>query len=157
MQEQVNHPEHYQNRAEPLEPIDVLRFAPFDLGNALKYLICAGHKGDRLTDLRKAKWYIQTARETFQMLDAPYQDFWQCQRYFVRKFTAISSKESEPYGVLLKSWCVEDFMKGIEDLLDDEIKREQGAPKVTRLSDVPRAFCIDNIVVKYQDGTELRI
>lgn len=30
----------------------------FSLGNAIKYILRAGHKGDALTDLHKARWYL---------------------------------------------------------------------------------------------------
>jgi hypothetical protein len=57
----VNHPPHYQ--AGGLEVIDVIEgFAlGFRLGNAVKYILRAGKKGDRLEDLKKAAWYL--ARE----------------------------------------------------------------------------------------------
>lgn len=58
----VNHPSHYQTAA-GLETIDVIEAFElnFNLGNAVKYLLRAGKKGDRLEDLKKAAWYI--ARE----------------------------------------------------------------------------------------------
>ena len=61
----VNHPKHYVEQSAKLEPIMVLRYAPFDLGNAFKYIIRAGHKNDYLQDLKKAKWYLECALETF--------------------------------------------------------------------------------------------
>lgn len=33
----------------------------FLTGNAIKYLWRAGHKGDKLEDLKKARWYIDRA------------------------------------------------------------------------------------------------
>ena len=60
MEEMVNHPKHYQ--ANGLEAIDVLEaFFPHSplLWNAAKYLLRAGHKDDKVQDLRKAMWYIQ--------------------------------------------------------------------------------------------------
>ena len=63
MAEAVNSPAHYT--AGGIETIDYLRakltpeqFAGFCLGNALKYLSRAGLKGDRVTDWRKAAWYL---------------------------------------------------------------------------------------------------
>lgn len=56
----INHPPHYH--AESMEAIDVIEaFAAgnFHRGNALKYLLRAGRKGDATADLRKAIWYIE--------------------------------------------------------------------------------------------------
>lgn len=54
----VHCPEHYA-RLDP-EPITVIEAwrLPYHLGNVLKYLARAGHKGDTLEDLRKARWYL---------------------------------------------------------------------------------------------------
>lgn len=58
----VNSPAHYQ-LADGLEAIDVIDQtvedpASFYRGNAIKYLLCAGRKGDAREDLRKARYYI---------------------------------------------------------------------------------------------------
>lgn len=73
----VNHPKHYVEQSAKIEPIDILRFAPFDLGNALKYMIRAGHKDNELQDLKKAKWYLDCAIDSASatVVDCPYQDF----------------------------------------------------------------------------------
>ena len=42
-----------------LELIDLIDNKSFCTGNAIKYLIRAGLKGDRLEDLEKAKYYIE--------------------------------------------------------------------------------------------------
>ena len=54
----VEHPSHY-NQGE-YEVIDVINDwkLNFNLGNAVKYLARAGHKGNIIEDLKKAKWYI---------------------------------------------------------------------------------------------------
>ena len=56
----INHPPHYLGR-NGIKSIDVIeRYGlGFALGNALKYLLRAGRKGDdALTDLQKAEWYL---------------------------------------------------------------------------------------------------
>lgn len=55
----VNHPPHYGGDT-PYEAIKVIRAwgLGFALGNAVKYLCRAGKKGDRLEDLRKARFYL---------------------------------------------------------------------------------------------------
>lgn len=52
-------PEHY-NRLKP-EPKDVIRSwgLNFNMGNAVKYIARAGHKGDIVEDLKKAQQYLQ--------------------------------------------------------------------------------------------------
>lgn len=52
-------PEHY-NRLDP-QPKDVIYSwgLNFNLGNAVKYISRAGHKGDAVEDLKKAQQYIQ--------------------------------------------------------------------------------------------------
>ena len=54
----VNSPLHYQrNGAECIDIIEAFELG-FNLGNATKYILRAGHKGDRNEDLRKAIWYL---------------------------------------------------------------------------------------------------
>lgn len=55
----VNKPIHYQT-ASGLQPIDVIeKFGiNFHLGNAIKYILRAGKKGNKTQDLEKALWYI---------------------------------------------------------------------------------------------------
>ncbi len=56
--DQVNHPSHYQSNG--LEVIDVIEAFSlgFPLGNAIKYILRADKKDDRLQDLKKAAWYL---------------------------------------------------------------------------------------------------
>jgi hypothetical protein len=59
MTDLINHPPHYV-AANGLETIDVIeRYGlDFHLGNAIKYLLRADRKGDALSDLKKARWYL---------------------------------------------------------------------------------------------------
>lgn len=52
----VNHPEHYTHLK--VEAIDITENFNFNMGNALKYIIRADHKGKPIEDLKKAAWYI---------------------------------------------------------------------------------------------------
>lgn len=54
----VNHPSHY-NRGK-IEVIDFIedQGLSFHLGNVIKYITRAGSKGDKLEDLKKARWYL---------------------------------------------------------------------------------------------------
>ena len=54
----VNHPEHYKTGG--IETIDFIeaKNLGYNLGNVVKYLTRADHKGNRLQDLQKAQWYL---------------------------------------------------------------------------------------------------
>jgi len=56
----VDKPLHYQT-VSGMQPIDVIEAFElgFNLGNAAKYILRAGKKNCRTTDLAKALWYIQ--------------------------------------------------------------------------------------------------
>ena len=60
--ENVVKPEHYQGmyQGTTIEAIDVIEAfdLAFNLGNALKYIVRAGKKGDKIEDLHKASYYI---------------------------------------------------------------------------------------------------
>lgn len=55
----VVHPKHYNTgRIEVIEAIEAWGLG-FCLGNAVKYIARADHKGKPVEDLEKAKWYIE--------------------------------------------------------------------------------------------------
>ena len=60
-QDQVNHPPHYT--AGGIETIDFIEAKGLDynLGNVVKYITRAEHKGDKIKDLQKAQWYLSRA------------------------------------------------------------------------------------------------
>ena len=65
----VNHPPHYRWLPGDVEVIDITENFGFRLGNVLKYVLRADHKGQPLEDLKKALWYLQRevdAREAMQ-------------------------------------------------------------------------------------------
>lgn len=54
----VNHPSHYtRGRIEVIDFIEDQQL-PYHLGNVIKYIARAGYKGDKLEDLKKARWYL---------------------------------------------------------------------------------------------------
>lgn len=59
----VNHPPHY--KVGGIETIDFIEAKGLDynLGNVVKYVTRADHKGNKLQDLQKAKWYLDRAIE----------------------------------------------------------------------------------------------
>jgi len=54
----INHPAHYT--AGGIETIDFIeaKGLGYHLGNVVKYITRADHKGDRLENLKKAQWYL---------------------------------------------------------------------------------------------------
>lgn len=60
MTDLINHPPHYRG-AGGLEAIEVIeRYGlGYHLGNAIKYLLRAGKKGELQGDLEKARWYLR--------------------------------------------------------------------------------------------------
>lgn len=58
--EAVNHPAHYGGANNPYEAIKVIEAwnLNFCLGNTVKYIGRADHKGNKLEDLKKAAWYL---------------------------------------------------------------------------------------------------
>lgn len=67
-EDKINHPSHYTwlKTLVGIEVIDIIRHMDFDLGNAIKYILRAGHKSEEgytdtakmIEDLKKAVWYI---------------------------------------------------------------------------------------------------
>ena len=55
----VNHPAHYKTGG--IETIDFIeaKNLNYRLGNVVKYVTRADHKGDRLENLKKAQWYLE--------------------------------------------------------------------------------------------------
>lgn len=67
----VNSPAHYNQY--PMEVIDMLRtyftseeYYGFLIGNMIKYLLRADHKGQKELDLEKAEWYRKKAEEFYK-------------------------------------------------------------------------------------------
>ena len=58
MEDLVNHPSHY--KVGGIETIDFIeaKGLNYHLGNAVKYISRADHKGTAIQDLKKAVWYI---------------------------------------------------------------------------------------------------
>ena len=60
----INSPAHYKIGG--IETIDFIeaKNLGYNLGNVVKYITRADHKGNKLEDLRKAQWYLTRAIET---------------------------------------------------------------------------------------------
>jgi len=57
----VNHPPHYKTGG--IETIDFIEAKElgYHLGNVIKYVTRAKHKGNEIEDLKKAQWYLERA------------------------------------------------------------------------------------------------
>ena len=58
MSDPVNHPAHYTSHPSGIECLQITRHMGFNLGNAIKYVWRADLKGSAITDLEKARFYI---------------------------------------------------------------------------------------------------
>ena len=59
MEDNVNHPSHYNSgNIEVIDAIEDWNLG-FCLGNAVKYIARADHKGKPIEDLEKAIWYLE--------------------------------------------------------------------------------------------------
>ncbi len=54
----VDHPKHYNSHPSGVECIDIVEHCSFNIGNVIKYLWRADHKGATLEDLKKAAFYL---------------------------------------------------------------------------------------------------
>ena len=63
MRDMVNHPAHY--KVGGIETIDFIeaKKLSYNLGNVVKYITRADHKGSRKMDLEKARWYLNRELE----------------------------------------------------------------------------------------------
>lgn len=94
MNDLVNSPQHYTAVATQLEPIDVLRYAPFNLGNALKYILRAPYKGNALLDYQKAIKYLTWALEDIIHDNVePYDKFFTHYGLLLKKFKPLQGVE----------------------------------------------------------------
>lgn len=55
----VDHPKHYTTHTSGIECIQITECMNFCLGNAIKYIWRAPHKGRKKEDLEKAIWYLK--------------------------------------------------------------------------------------------------
>lgn len=96
-EEKINHPKHYNAHLSGVEAIDVCEHMPFNIGNAVKYLFRAEHKGAASDDVKKAAWYLrrEAARvRTWGHLESAYPIEW-----FEAKIDRVIA--AEPMGSVL--------------------------------------------------------
>lgn len=116
-------PEHYRQCCAVIEPRDILKKLPFQLGNACKYLLRAKYKGNEKQDLLKALDYLTWAKEAQEDLD-PYkaQEFMYLIPYFNNDYLLLLFCKDITYVNYLDTICrvkyrineIEDFEEGKE-------------------------------------------
>lgn len=94
MTDNVNSPAHYKNAAATLEPIDVLRHAPFCFGNVLKYILRAGGKGDPFEDIAKARRHWNWEWENIEAKDLTASTYLRDYGYYLRLFPRLKDLNS---------------------------------------------------------------
>lgn len=63
--EMINHPSHYNQGIEAIDYIESHKMN-FNIGNVIKYVTRAKHKGTELQDLKKASWYLNREIERLE-------------------------------------------------------------------------------------------
>lgn len=91
MTDNVNHPAHYES-ASGVECIEVASALPYALGNAVKYVWRAPHKGHYREDMLKAQWFLHQYIDEWQSADArtPVNDLVLCDLNFERAFSGMT-------------------------------------------------------------------
>lgn len=59
-------PKHYEKACAKIEPREFLKYLPFQLGNACKYILRYQYKGHPVEDLKKALDYLEWAGEDYE-------------------------------------------------------------------------------------------
>lgn len=63
--EMINHPSHYTQGIEAIDYIESHKMN-FNIGNVIKYITRAKHKGTELQDLKKGLWYLNREIERLE-------------------------------------------------------------------------------------------
>lgn len=125
--EMVNHPDHYNSHPSGVEVIEIVRYFDFNVGNALKYLMRAPYKGNRLQDTKKALWYLCDARDNVPDTELMINDA-QGTKFEAAVKTLL---ECEPADSALAR--VMDHLFGVEDAIDWAVMIEIVEREVARL------------------------
>lgn len=136
----VNHPSHYEQERIPvtiyLEPIDLCELYGFNVGNAIKYLLRAKHKGAYVQDLMKAQWYL--IREKDLLAKYPYLEGQGGTRYSASVFAIFESYRKHNHFIFT---LIDDYgeyssksLKETANLIEDTIHENERADD-TRLFD----------------------
>ena len=131
----VNHPKHYMEGpvTRLIECIDITRYLPFSLGNAIKYVWRAGSKGDTdkaLEDLDKALWYLDDWADMMDGLPTPVRDVYLAQVAYVAPIVKLLSGDDQTIE--------EDVIKAafIRNLIENPEPNGVEALQIQRLKEI---------------------
>ncbi len=118
----INHPKHYATHPSGVEAIDICELLSFNLGNALKYVWRAKHKGNEEEDLAKSLWYIRRELRLSAFFDGRTGGIW----LNVQK-TLDAEGVDTTFGEFLKTMLeynhsedtYEDLLKNLEMFLEE--------------------------------------
>lgn len=82
-------PEHYRKCCGVVEPRELLKRLPFQLGNACKYLLRAPHKESEEKDLLKALDYLTWAMEEEEAARGSASEFWLLASFFNNRYLNV--------------------------------------------------------------------
>lgn len=82
-------PEHYRKCCGVVEPRELLKRLPFQLGNACKYLLRAPHKESEEKDLLKALDYLTWAMEEGETTRGSESEFWLLASFFNNRYLNV--------------------------------------------------------------------
>lgn len=104
MDNDIDHPTHYNRRNIGCECIDLAKYQCFCTGNVIKYLWRHKSKGHPVEDLKKARWYAHRAHMMQETVDL---DSGCCRTILLRLIETTSGSESAAWTGLLKSrWII---------------------------------------------------
>lgn len=130
MTDLINNPNHYAQAGTTIEPIDILRYCPFDLGNCIKYILRAPYKGTTEQDYLKADRYLTWVIESiFANSEEPYTTWFATYGLLLKKFDAFK-------GISLD---FVDFIEYIDNILHDNLEHVPGRyarREITRIKDI---------------------
>lgn len=119
MNNNVDHPSHYNNRGIGYECIDLTRYQTFCVGNAIKYLWRCKDKGNPLEDLEKARWYATRASVAQETVDTRTGD---CKTILLCLTDSTSGYECAAWlGLLWSKWYI---VLSALDMLIEKVKND---------------------------------
>lgn len=123
--EQVNHPKHYNSHPSGIECIDIVRHHNFNVGNVIKYLWRQGLKegNSDLQELKKASWYLNDEiNRVFKTVETKEASWYLNYDEISRISKTIETKKDKDNNLLtvpnvIKNYLTESKAKYISDTL----------------------------------------
>lgn len=115
MNDLVNKPAHYKGFE--IEPIDIIRHAPFCLGNCLKYIIRAEYKGTPELDYQKADKYLTWCYEDYDS------NTYKAYETFIEYYGLILKKHE--LFTFIELGCYTGFLNSIQGFLIQKLGKTE--------------------------------